>query len=205
VAVRVSTICARLSVRWPSDRYRPYETEAPPSRRTARVAGSNLRVCAINPSSDPRANGRGTTQRDGETAAHGRDLARPGLDERVGPFLDNTVKVIEIKGYLADGSVGFHAFNVISFDSEEKKEYVINARAGGRSGAFSFKLAPGGFVWNIGEADSGLRYTATFKDGTWTEKGESLAPGRPATTVSEFTLQRIGDTDWPEAGAVPPR
>ncbi|HEU4689402.1 MAG TPA: hypothetical protein VFS23_13600, partial [Vicinamibacterales bacterium] len=61
---------------------------------------------------------------------------------RVGPFLDNTVKVIEIRGYLADGSVGFHAFNVISFDSEEKKEYVINARAGGRSGAFSFKLAP---------------------------------------------------------------
>ena len=124
---------------------------------------------------------------------------------RVGPFLDNTVKVIEIKGYLADGSVGFHAFNVISFDSEEKKEYVINARAGGRSGAFSFKLAPGGFIWNIGAADSGLRYTATFKDGTWTEKGESLAPGRPATTVSEFTLRRIGDTNWPEAGAVPPR
>ena len=124
---------------------------------------------------------------------------------RVGPFLDDSVKVIEIKGYLADGSVGFHAFNVISFDSEEKKEYVINARAGGRSGAFSFQLAERGFIWNIGSADSGLRYTATLENGTWIEKGESLSPGRPAATVSEFTLRRIGDTNWPETGAVPPR
>lgn len=120
---------------------------------------------------------------------------------RVGPFLDRTVKVIEIRGYLADGSLGFHAFNMVSFDSD-KRAYVMNARAAGRSGAFDFELSPEGYVWRIGSGDSGLRYTGTIKDGVWKETGQSLAPGRTPVAMSEFTLRRVADTDWPEAGAV---
>src|SRR5713226_9154534 len=36
--------------------------------------------------------------------------------ERIGPFLDGSVKVIEGRGYNADGTVGFNAFGTISYN-----------------------------------------------------------------------------------------
>ena len=36
--------------------------------------------------------------------------------ERIGPFLDGSVKVIEGRGYNPDGSVGFNAFATISYN-----------------------------------------------------------------------------------------
>src|SRR4051812_22663049 len=36
--------------------------------------------------------------------------------ERIGAFLDGSVKVLEGRGYNEDGSVGFNAFGIISFD-----------------------------------------------------------------------------------------
>ena len=35
--------------------------------------------------------------------------------ERIGPFLDGSVKVIEGRGYDADGTVSFNAFGTISY------------------------------------------------------------------------------------------
>src|SRR5450631_3175654 len=35
--------------------------------------------------------------------------------ERIGPFLDGSVKVIEGRGYDSDGSVTFNAFAIISY------------------------------------------------------------------------------------------
>jgi hypothetical protein len=123
---------------------------------------------------------------------------------RVGPFLDGAVKVMETRGYLADGSLGFHAFNTLAFDAE-KAAYVMNARAAGRSGQFSFRPTADGYVWEIGGGGRGLRYTGVVKDGVWTEVGESLDPARAPIRMSEMTLRRVGPTDWPEAGAIPPR
>jgi hypothetical protein len=120
---------------------------------------------------------------------------------RAGTFLDGTVRLFEIRGYQADGSIGFHAFNTISFDPQ-KNSYVMTARAGGRSGNFSFVATADGYIWNIGDASQGLKYTATIKNGVWTEVGESLAPGRPPVKVSEWTLRRVGGSDWPEGGAL---
>ena len=40
--------------------------------------------------------------------------------ERIGPFLDGSVKVMEGRGYDADGKVTFNAFATISFDSAKK-------------------------------------------------------------------------------------
>src|SRR6476620_6589663 len=36
--------------------------------------------------------------------------------ERIGPFLDGSIKVIEGRGYDADGKVSFNAFGIISYD-----------------------------------------------------------------------------------------
>jgi hypothetical protein len=76
------------------------------------------------------------------------------LTERVGPFQDGAVTVIETRGYMADGKLGFHAFNTISFDAQ-KAEYAMNARAAGRSGNFSFRPTAEGYVWQIGARQDG--------------------------------------------------
>ena len=36
--------------------------------------------------------------------------------ERIGPFLDGSVRVIEGRGYAADGAVASTRFGIISFD-----------------------------------------------------------------------------------------
>jgi hypothetical protein len=145
---------------------------------------------------------------DGMWRGTGSMIDRPGETPRhmtqslrVGPFLDGTVKVIEVRGYLADGSLGFHAFNTISFDAQ-KGEYVITARAGGRSGNFSFRPTADGYVWIIGSTNRGLQYTGTLKDGNWTEVGEGIAPEHVVVHMSDWNVRKIGNTDWPEAGAV---
>lgn len=55
--------------------------------------------------------------------------------ERIGPMLDGSVKVLEGKGYNPDGSVGFNAFAIISYDPATKA-YVLHSYAGGRVGDF---------------------------------------------------------------------
>jgi hypothetical protein len=48
-----------------------------------------------------------------------------------------------------------------------------------------------------------IRYTATVKDGAWKEVGERVAPGQAPVQFFEMNLKRVGDTDWPAAGAIP--
>lgn len=38
--------------------------------------------------------------------------------ERIGPMLDGAIKVLEGRGYNPDGSLGFNAFGVISFEPD---------------------------------------------------------------------------------------
>src|SRR6185436_3780610 len=40
--------------------------------------------------------------------------------ERIGPFLDGSIKVIEGRGYEPDGRVGFNAFGIVSYDPASK-------------------------------------------------------------------------------------
>lgn len=40
--------------------------------------------------------------------------------ERIGPILDGTVVVMEGKGFRPDGSVGFNAFAIVSYDPAKK-------------------------------------------------------------------------------------
>src|SRR4029077_3020616 len=58
--------------------------------------------------------------------------------ERIGPFLDGSVKVIEGRGYNADGSVGFNASGIISFNPATKA-YTIRSYALGHAGDFSIR------------------------------------------------------------------
>lgn len=124
--------------------------------------------------------------------------------ERVGPFLDGAIKVVEGRGYGDDGSLMFNAFGVISYDVEAQA-YAMRAHAQGRKGDFVLTPTGNGFVWEIPAGPMTIRYTAVIEDGTWTEYGERILPGQDPIRFHEMTLTRVGDTDWPAAGAIPPR
>ncbi|HSL24163.1 MAG TPA: hypothetical protein VK886_21695 [Vicinamibacterales bacterium] len=124
--------------------------------------------------------------------------------ERIGPFLDGSVKVIEGRGYEADGTVSFNALAIISYDPD-KQAYSMRSYAQGRSGDFPVTVKADGFSWEIPAGPMTIRYTATVKNGTWHEVGDRIAPGREPVRFFEMTLTRVGDTDWPAGGAIPPK
>jgi hypothetical protein len=123
--------------------------------------------------------------------------------ERIGGLLDGTVKVIEGRGFNPDGSKGFNAFGVISYDPSADK-FEFRSYAQGRSGTFAIAPNGNGYVWEIPAGPATIRYTATLADGTWTEVGDRLVPGRPPVRFFEMNLHRVGDSAWPAAGAMTP-
>jgi hypothetical protein len=124
--------------------------------------------------------------------------------ERVGPFLDGSVKVIEGRGYEPDGRLSFNAFATISFNSSTRG-YTMHSYAQGNVGDFVLTPRADGFVWEIPAGQMTIRYTAVIKDGTWREVGDRIVPGKDPVRFFEANLKRVGDTNWPAAGAVGPK
>ena len=124
--------------------------------------------------------------------------------ERIGPMLDGTVKVIEGRGYEADGKLSFNAFGVVSFNPATRT-YHFRSHALGQSGDFAFAPTADGYTWKIPAGPMTIRYTAAIKDGTLREVGDRIAPGREPQRFFEMTLQRVGDSEWPAAGAIGPK
>jgi len=123
--------------------------------------------------------------------------------ERIGPFLDGSVKVIEGRGYGADGKVSFNAFGTVSYNPTTQA-YTMHSHAMGNVGDFVLTPTADGFVWEIPAGPMVIRYTATIKDGAWREVGDRIVPGKEPVRFFEMNLKRLGDTTWPAAGAVSP-
>jgi hypothetical protein len=124
--------------------------------------------------------------------------------ERIGPALDGTLMVMEGKGFRPDGTPGFHAFGILSFDPRSS-EYTLRSYAQGYAGSFKLVPAGNGYVWEVSAGPAmTIRYTANLHDGTWTEVGDRIAAGQPPQRFFQMDLKRVGDTDWPEAGAQRP-
>src|SRR6202521_1319103 len=124
--------------------------------------------------------------------------------ERIGPFLDGSVKVIEGRGYNADGTVGFNAFGTISYNPATRV-YTLHSYAQGNVGDFVLTRTADGYVWEIPAGPMTIRYTAVIKDGAWREVGDRIMPGKEPGRFFEMNLKRVGSTDWPAAGAVSPK
>jgi hypothetical protein len=120
--------------------------------------------------------------------------------ERVGSFLDGSVKVMEGRGYEADGKVGFNALGIISHTSG--KGYTLHSYAQGYAGDFKLQATADGFVWEIPAGPMTMRFTATIKDGIWHEIGERIVAGKDPVRYFEMRLQRVGDTSWPGEGTI---
>jgi hypothetical protein len=125
--------------------------------------------------------------------------------ERIGPFLGGAVKVIEGRGYDASGQVVFNAFGIVSFDPATKT-YSLRSYAHGRKGDFPLKPTADGYTWEVPAGPGAIvRYTATIKDNRLHEVGDRIAGGAEPVRVFEMVLERIGDSAWPDQGAIAPR
>ncbi len=124
--------------------------------------------------------------------------------ERVGSMLDGGVKVIEGRAYEVDGKPSFNAFGIISFNPMTNS-YSMRSYAQGFVGDYAVTVNESGFSWEIPAGPITMRYTATVKDGVWTEFGDRILPNKEVVRFFEMELKRVGDSTWPSAGAVSPK
>lgn len=124
--------------------------------------------------------------------------------ERIGPFLDGSVKVIEGRGYDADGKVSFNALGIVSFNLD-KHAYSMRSHAQGYVGDFVLTPAADGYTWEIPAGAMVMRYAAVIKDGAWHEVGDRIITGKEPVRFFEMNLTRVGDTTWPAGDPVSPR
>jgi hypothetical protein len=124
--------------------------------------------------------------------------------ERIGPFLDGSIKVIDGRGYSSDGKLIFNAFGVLSYDSAQHS-YSMHSYAQGHSGDFKFTPSANGYTWEIPAGPMTIRYTADVKNGVLHEVGTRILPSNDSFKFFEMNVRRVGDTDWPNAGAIGPQ
>lgn len=124
--------------------------------------------------------------------------------ERIGPLLDGAVKVVEGRGYEADGRTAFNALGIVYFDNA-RGVLRFQAHAMGMSGDYSFTPTADGYVWEIPAGPMVIRYTASYRDGEWHEVGDRVVAGAPDQRFFEMNLKRVGDSAWPTAGAIAPK
>lgn len=123
--------------------------------------------------------------------------------ERIGPFLDGSIRLIEGRSYKPDGSVAFNALAILSYDPATRT-YNFRSYAMGHANDFPFRPTADGFVWETDAGPAKIRYTTVIKDGAWHEVGERIVPDQPPVPFIELKLHRVGDSDWPAAGAIGP-
>jgi hypothetical protein len=124
--------------------------------------------------------------------------------ERIGPFLDGSVKVLEGRGYEPDGRVGFNALGIVYYDLQHRK-YGLRSFAQGRGGDFKFEPTADGYAWEVSFPGGRVNYVATIRDGKLREVGHTTLDGRAPIQTFEMNLERVGDTDWPLTTPIPPK
>lgn len=125
--------------------------------------------------------------------------------ERVGTLLGGSIRVVEGRGYAADGSTRFNAMAVIAWD-QRAGAYTFRSYAQGDQGDYPFEATPTGFRWRTPAGPGAtIQYEATVTADRWHEVGHYVREGQPPLPYIEMDLRRVGDGDWPGAGAVSPQ
>ncbi|MBA3804626.1 MAG: DUF1579 domain-containing protein, partial [Acidobacteria bacterium] len=106
--------------------------------------------------------------------------------------------------YGPDGKVAFNAFGTISYNPATRA-YTLHSYAQGNVGDFVLTPTSDGYVWEIPAGTMTIRYTAVIKDGVLREVGDRIMPSKEPVRFFEMNLKRVGDTNWPAAGAVSPK
>lgn len=124
--------------------------------------------------------------------------------ERIGPLLDGSLKLLEGRAYNADGTTGFNALGVVSYDPKAKT-FNLHSYAQGMSGDFALVPTKDGYAWEIPLGPMTIRYTATITDSTWHEVGDRMMGEQDPVRFFDMDLKRVSDSPWPGDGAVPPQ
>lgn len=125
--------------------------------------------------------------------------------ERVGTLLGGTVRLVEGRGYDGRGETVFNALGIISYDPV-RRVYSMRSYAMGYAGDYPLSVRPDGFSWSHpAEPGTTMRYTATIRGDEWHEIGERIVGDGTPVRMFEMRLRRIGQAEWPQGGAVPPR
>ena len=124
--------------------------------------------------------------------------------ERVGTMAGGTMRVIEGRGYGADGALAFNAAATITYDAASG-QFIMSSTARGMTARPWFKTTADGFEWGLESGPVRISYVARHKDGTWIEDGFMEMPGQPKRQFMTMRLTRVGSTDWPGAGVIGPQ
>ncbi|WP_373488121.1 DUF1579 domain-containing protein [Blastomonas sp.] len=124
--------------------------------------------------------------------------------ERIGALAGGTVRLIEGRGYHADGGLAFNAVAMVTYDPAAD-EYVMTSTARGMTARPWFKATAEGFNWGIETGAVSISYFARHQDGVWTEEGFMAFAGQPKRRFLTMRLERVSDTDWPGVGTVGPK
>jgi hypothetical protein len=93
--------------------------------------------------------------------------------EHVTQALNQTLLLFNGKAVSPDGDAGFEAFGVVFTDPEDKQTYINAWTAEGQYTKAPITIEEGSFEWGFDVPNGGyIRYTATFSDTEWVEKGE---------------------------------
>jgi hypothetical protein len=144
---------------------------------------------------------------DGEWRGTSKILRKTGWTpsvqtERVGTMLEGTVKVIEVRGYEADGRLGFNALRMISYEPESKA-YIMRSYQGGSARDYPVEATATGLSWQIQTRDDGtIRYETSVKNGVWTETATRIPAKGEKETYLTISMKRARATTWPEGGAL---
>ncbi|MGV8929889.1 MAG: DUF1579 domain-containing protein [Brevundimonas sp.] len=175
------------------------------------IVSTAVSAQAINPTgtAEQRAAMQALSWMDGEWVGEATVAMGPGPaiahphTERIGPMLGGSIKVIEGRSANPDGTAGFNAFAIVSWD-DEADHYVMRSYANGQAGDFPLEATADGFRWSTPAQGGEMRYVSTFTDGQWVEVGAFVMPGREPMKVIELRLRRRGDTNWPAGDPVLP-
>jgi hypothetical protein len=125
--------------------------------------------------------------------------------ERVGLMLAGTVRMIEGRSYLPNGTIPFVALGIISFNPGNGS-YRMRSYAQGMAGDFAINVTADGYAWEVPAGPGAvIRYRATVANGAWKEAGFRVAGSGEPVEVFEMNLKRIGETRWPVGEPVPMR
>lgn len=115
-----------------------------------------------------------------------------------------TLKVIEGRSFDTAGELSANNFEVISFNAATKA-YSLRLYTQGTTADVPVVPTSNGFSLEYRDGSATVRFTISVSNGRWNETAERREPNEASVRFLQLDLARFSDTDWPAAGAVPPR
>ena len=112
-------------------------------------------------------------------------------EEVIESDLNGTVLVIHGKGWDQDQKPIHHAFGIISYNLEEEKYNMLAFLEDGKQTKANLEIIEDGKIkWWFEAGNGTIKYTITYTNNAWNEKGEFSPNGEVWFPFIEFNLNR---------------